>query len=407
MTIHRDMLPECDVIGMSGTSANVNWGTELAKVWPARFKVLGGRHVTDTMRSRQERFKHPRFFQGFDFIMTGECEKSFVQFCDTLDSLQTYTDLMSIDGCYRVTKDELLTWGAPFPADPDITKLPTPAFDLWEAGFQPGALTTRDSRGKDAGIRQTSTFYKSRGCFYACTFCSDRQTKMREESLEQVEAQCKALVELGVGAVRIADDIFTVKEKRAMAISDILHDYGILFRATTRVNLKNPALFQHLYKKGCSELGFGVEHPSPIILKAMMKGTTPEANDAAIHMAQDAGIAAQAFLIAGFPGETRETLDEMRDWIPRCRPDGVVFSLFQPFPLTTPWETPEKYGVTIPDDCFNHFWQVVGDEDEEPVLDLPTISKAELLSARREIKEVINTQIRHLDRRKVLEDVCQ
>ena len=405
MTIHVGMLPECDVLGMSGTSANVNWGAAVASAWPARFKVLGGRHVHDTMKSCQTRFKHPKFFRGFDYVMTGECEESFVQFCNRVGGARSM-DFSGIDGLYAVDQNELRPMGGPFPKDPDLTKIPTPAFDLWEAGFEPGALAAHEGLAHSAGMRQTATMFSSRGCGFRCSFCSDRVTRMRLEDLSQVDDQCKLLVSLGVGAVRIADDLFTLYEKRAMAISDILFDHGILFRATTRVNLKNPALFKYLYSKGCSELGFGVEHPSDIMLKAMMKGTTSKANDDAIHMAQDAGIAAQAFIITGFPGETRETLNEIKEWIPRCKPSGIVFSMFQPFPLTTPWETPEKYGVTIPEDCFDRFWQIVGDAEEVPVLDLPTISTEELMQQRKEIKAIIDSEIRPRDRRKVMEDAC-
>lgn len=405
MTIHLGMLPECDVLGMSGTSANVNWGAAVAKVWPARFKVLGGRHVHDIMIGRQASFKHPDYFRGYDFIMTGECEETFTDFCNRVTGARS-VDFSGIDGLYAVADRELLPLGAPFPKNPEVEKIPSPAFDLWEAGYEKGALLTRSGLGKVAGMLNTATMYNARGCPWGCRFCSDARTKLRMESLEQVEHQCKELVRLGIGAVRIADDIFTVNEKRAMGVSDILHEYGLLFRATTRVNLKNPDLFKYLYKNGCAELGFGVEHVTLEMLKAMDKGTKPEINDAAIHMAQDAGVAAQAFLIAGFPGETVESLDAMMEWIPRCKPDGVVFSLFQPYPGTDVWNFPEKYGVTLPADCFDHFWQIGGDYEEEPVLKLPTVPTEILLTKRKEIQKCIDEHIRPRDRRKVMEDAC-
>jgi radical SAM superfamily enzyme YgiQ (UPF0313 family) len=315
-------------------------------------------------------------------------------------------DFSRIDGLYGVDQNDLRPMGGPFPLLPDVTKIPTPAYDLWEAGYEKGALLTRSGHGKDSGTRNVATLYNARGCPWGCRFCSDARTKLRMETFEQVEDQCKELVKLGIGAVRIADDIFTVNEKRAMGVSDILYDYGLIFRAATRVNLKNPDLFKYLYKKGCAELGFGVEHVTLEMLKAMDKGTKPEVNDAAIHMAQDAGIAAQAFLIAGFPGETVQSLDAMMEWIPRCKPDGIVFSLFQPYPGTDVWNFPEKYGVTVPEDCFDHFWQIGGDYEEEPVLTLPTISTADLLAKRKEIQAVIDKEVRSRDRTKLMEDAC-
>lgn len=394
MTVHEEMLEPCDVLGISATTANLNFGQQLAAKWPAKVKVLGGRHVTDIMEGRQDRFKAPSSFHGFDYVMMGECEESFVRFCDSNQD---------IDGCFIVGENQLIPLGKPHSPLPDITKLRTPAFDLWEAGFAQGALMTRRPLGREAGHRPTAGMFNARGCPYGCRFCSDARTAIRMETLEQVEAQCALLRSLGVGAVRIHDDVFTIRERRAMDIADILFDYDIIFRSTTRVNLRNPELFRYLARKGCSELGFGVEHASAKMLKAMDKGTTPEANETAIKMCQDAGIAAQAFLIVGFPGETLETLDEMEEWILRVRPDGIGFSLFQPYPGTDVWNYPERYGVTIPDDCFDRMWQFVEGTEEQMVLDLPTISKTDLLNRGLEMMELIDREIRHRDRRKMAE----
>src|SRR4051812_48546635 len=45
LTVHPDKMPECDVLGISATTANVHWGSQMAEVWPAKHKVLGGTHV--------------------------------------------------------------------------------------------------------------------------------------------------------------------------------------------------------------------------------------------------------------------------------------------------------------------------------------------------------------------------
>jgi len=395
-TVNLEKLDHCDVLGISATSANANLGSRLAEAWPAQVKVLGGRHVSDILNSPQERFKHPRYFLGFDYVMNGECEHTFVDFCNTFDS-----GCVHADGCFLLHEDGLVPLGNPTPEVVDIASLPLPAYDLYEAGFHAGALSTPMGLGRIGGTLHTTTLVSARGCPYGCTFCSDRRTKVRYESLEQVKAQVGCLSMLGVGAIRVADDTFTIKESRAMAIADILADYGMVFRATTRVNLNNPHLFNYLAKKGCSEMGFGVEHSSPAMLKAMCKGTTAEANETAIKMAQDAGIAAQAFVIVGFPGETQKTLDELLGWLRRVRPDGVGLSLFQPYPGTDVYDFPEKYGVSIPDDCFDRMWQFVEGTAEQIVLDLPTISKQELLSKGMEISQFIDQEIRPRDRRKI------
>src|SRR5437899_1398794 len=74
LVIHTDKLEECDVVGISATTANVHWGKQLAAAWPAKYRVLGGSHANYILDGPHERFKRPHYFTGFDYIMVGECE---------------------------------------------------------------------------------------------------------------------------------------------------------------------------------------------------------------------------------------------------------------------------------------------------------------------------------------------
>jgi radical SAM superfamily enzyme YgiQ (UPF0313 family) len=394
-------MEECDVLGISATTANVNWGSEMVKPWPAKVKVLGGTHVTHIMEGPHERFKQRKYFDGFDYVMYGECEDSFTTFCNKLDSGQDVRRTGEVDGL--VYWDVLGRHQNGKPKDPDVTRL-APAFDLWEAGFEKGALSSTSSKGKelDANDLMTASLYTARGCPYGCTFCADARTKLREETFEQIEKEVRQLAELGVQAVRLQDDTFTIKEQRCRDISDLLHHYGFKWRACTRVNLKNEKLFQYMGSRGCTELGFGVEHGSARMLKAMNKGTTPEANELGIKMCQDAGMFARAFLMLGFPGETEESIEELERWVLKVRPSAVTLSLFQPFPGSAVWNHPENFGVEIPEGAFDRFWQLGGDSDPDMmVLALSTISKQSLFAHRQRLIKLFEAEIGKLDRTQV------
>lgn len=398
LSVKKELLEPCDVLGVSATTANVHWGQQLAKEWPAKVKVLGGTHVTHIFEGPHERFRNKKYFENFDFLMYGECEESFSQFCSEIDAGNDPRTRL-IPGL--VWWDGLGKHQVPAPPLPDVTKLPGPAFDLWDAGFLKGALSSPSTKGRELNANElmTASLYTARGCPYGCTFCADARTKLREETFEQTESQVKMLAELGVQAVRIQDDTFTIKDSRARRIADILSDHRMLWRATTRVNLRDPSLFHYMSKKGCTELGFGIEHGSARMLKLMNKGTTPEANELGIKLCQDAGMFARAFLMIGFPGETEESIEEMKEWVNRVRPNAVTFSIFQPFPGSAVWNTPEKFGVRIPEGSFEKFWQLglEGTEDEL-ILDLPSISKSALLSARRDLGKWFDENIGHRDR---------
>jgi len=398
LIIHHEQLEPCDVLGISATTANVHWGKQLAKAWPAKVKVLGGSHATYIANGPHEQYKRPEYFDGFNFLMLGESEDSFVQFCDAWDKDE---NVYHVPGLAWFNSFRMLQKNPPA-ALPDVNSLPGPAFDLWPTEFYSGRFTTSDYDGK-GGQGMTAQLFTARGCPYGCRFCADARTKIREESYEQIEMQAAALAFQGVTCVRIYDDVLTIRADRCKRIADIMADYGLWFRGNTRVNLTDRSLFDYLAKRGCVELGFGVEHGSARMLKAMDKGTTPEKNTIGIKMCQDAGMVAKAYLLAGFPGETLESLAEMEAWMRDARPDACSWNLFQPYPGSDVWIHPEKYGVKLPLNAFDKFWQTGDEVTEESVyLDLPSISKSDLVRRFREISQVIDSEIQHRDRAQVM-----
>lgn len=393
LIIHHEMLEPCDVLGISATTANVHWGKMLARAWPAKVKVMGGSHVTYICGGPHEQFKRPSSFEGFDYLMKNEAEDSFVEFCDGFDK----GDVSKTPNLCWFNELGWLQQNPPGPL-PDVGKIAPPAFDLWPTPFYGGRFTTADYDGQ-GGMGMTAQIFSARGCPYGCRFCADARTKIREESYEQIAGQCKQLASLGTKCVRIYDDVFTIKTDRCKRIADIMHDHGLWFRANTRVNLSDPTLFQYLAKKGCVEMGHGVEHGSARMLKAMDKGTTPDKNTAAVKMCQDAGIVSKSYLLVGFPLECNETLDEMENWIMDTRPDACSLNLFQPYPGSDVWVNPSRYGIKLPENAFDKFWQT-GDEvtEESCYLDLPTITKTDLVRRFRELAVLIDQNIGHRDR---------
>lgn len=406
LILHPEKMPECDVLGISGTTANFHWGQEMAAAWPAKFKVAGGSHVTNLLRGPHEKFKKAEYFEPFDFLMLEECEESFVHFCNVVDKgrdprkelIPPIPDLAWFDSSGNLHRNQ-------HAGLPDVLTLARPGFRMWakNSKFFGGGLSANGYDKKlDLNEAMTASLFTARGCPYGCRFCADARTKVREESYAQIIEDCKTLAELGVTAIRIQDDVLTLKDARCRMLADIFHDHGLKWRGNTRVNLKNPDLFKYMHSKGCVELGFGCEHADDRMLKLMDKGTTAKANTEGIKMCQEAGMVAKAFLMIGFPGETLESLENMKNWIIETKPSACAWSLFQPFPGSDVWNNPERYEVEIPDHAFDKFWQIglEGTEDEL-ILTLPTIKKSDLLAARKDIGALIDSEIGHRDRRRV------
>lgn len=383
-------MEECDILGVSIVTPNAEFGGQLAALWPAKIKVAGGPHVTYIVEGPHAQFKQKKYFEGFDFLMTGECEESFVQFCNAYDASDDLTKILGV------------TWFNPFgmqhnpsPPLPDVTKMPCPAYDLW-GNYAKGGLQVSSIHGRsiDVAERTIGSLWTARGCPYGCSFCADARTRLREESFSQIEAEVRALAEIGVTALRVWDDVLTIKAKRCRELAALFHDYGMLWRGWSRVNLFDPELFRDMARNGCTELGFGVEHGSARMLKAMNKGTTPEANTRGIHACQDAGISARAYLLIGFPGETWESIEEMRLWLEDCRPDAASLHLFQPYPGCEVWNDPTKFGVGLPtNELFKSMWELNDDDPTTCILDIPTMTKTELFEARKMLHDWVTENI--------------
>jgi anaerobic magnesium-protoporphyrin IX monomethyl ester cyclase len=385
LRVKQDELEPCDILGVSIVTPNAEFGGQLAAAWPATVKVAGGPHVTYIIDGPHERFKRKKYFEGFDYLMTGECEESFVEFCNC------FPDVRNVPGV--VYFNEFGMQRNPTPPLPDVLKMEMPAYDLWE-NYSSGGLKVTSVTGKSVDDeRKIGSLWSARGCPFGCKFCADARTKLREESIAQVIAEVEALAEIGVTALRVWDDVLTIKDKRCRELADIFYDHGMLWRGWSRVNLTDSNLFRYMAKKGCTELGFGVEHGSARMLKLMDKGTTPEANEKGIKICQDAGITTRAYLLIGFPGETWESIYEMRDFLDRVRPDAASLHMFQPYPGCAVWNTPEKFGVELPESAFSKMWELCDEDPSTTILDLPTMTKTELFEARKMLHDWIQENI--------------
>jgi energy-coupling factor transporter ATP-binding protein EcfA2 len=105
----------------------------------------------------------------------------------------------------------------------------------------------------------------------------------------------------------IVDDNFIVNKNRVSEICDAIADLDLRWSALSRVDTVDAPLLGRMARSGCIEIKYGMESGSERLLKAMRKNTKREQIKRAIHMTNDAGIAAKVFIIHGFPGENTET----------------------------------------------------------------------------------------------------
>ena len=114
-----------------------------------------------------------------------------------------------------------------------------------------------------------------------------------------------------------------------------------------------------------------------------------EANTEAVRLVKEAGMQVTAFLIAGLPGETEETIQETIDWIESAAPDKFTVSACMPYPGTPLYNRQANYGLNNLSEDFASYQQL-GFEDEQVAFafDTPEADRHELTRLWKKLREV-------------------
>ena len=235
-----------------------------------------------------------------------------------------------------------------------MDRLPLPTRHLLEDGWQHRGTM----HGAKPGQLSTSVV-TSRGCPYKCAYCSKYELgcDVRYRTARQVYTEVRHLRNVyGIEHVRFVDDVFSLDRNRTDQICHLLEPLGVTWLAITRADLVNADILRRMAGAGCTELCFGVESGSQEQLKRMNKRANIDATVETIGLARKAGIKTKVFLLYGFPGECRETVEATKEFMRRAQPEAYTLSTFIPLPGSAVFTNPEKYGVTIRSRDFARYW---------------------------------------------------
>ena len=169
----------------------------------------------------------------------------------------------------------------------------------------------------------------------------------------------------GIRDVEIADDTFTGLRERAMRVFDLIiaEKLDLSLRIKSRVDVFNEALAQKARQAGVYLVAFGMESGSQEMLDRMTKRTTLEMNARACDLTRKYGMMSHSSWIIGYPGETRETVNETLEFIRRHRPSTVNLAVLRPYPNTEAYEIARSSNMLVGD------WHP--DAEELPWIRLP------------------------------------
>jgi radical SAM superfamily enzyme YgiQ (UPF0313 family) len=139
---------------------------------------------------------------------------------------------------------------------------------------------------------------------------------------------------------------------------DLITPLGIKFRCHGRAGYDNEEVYKRLAEAGCVQVAWGIESGSQEILDRMNKRVKVQDNYNVIQWAKKYGITSRAFIIIGFPGETKQTMEETKEFIKKADPDQVFISSMVCYPGTDVWSNPSEYGIINLSDDFSQYYQV-------------------------------------------------
>ena len=320
-----------DLVGITlhATAAHNNAGYIANKIKirsPHTVLVAGGHHATflpkEIIRS------------GFDISVLGEGDETIYEIGMAIKDghgFQNVSGIVYKDGSeIKRTKPRKLIG--------DLDTLPMPPLEL---------LNSEKYTFKVFGDKEkVMCLETSRGCPYACDFCSVTPTwgnRWRSKSNERIIMEMKEAKKHGYNWIFFTDDIFVVYpnvEQRRELFKKLIEE-GVeskwIVQMRADVTSKNSDLIELASKAGMSIAFLGVESGSPEVLKKMHKGEfTPQSADA-VRILSSSGVIVLVGMMVGAPYERfREALSTVRfsRELARAGADAVQFSIYTPLPGT-------------------------------------------------------------------------
>ncbi|AZJ36403.1 30S ribosomal protein S12 methylthiotransferase RimO [Tenacibaculum singaporense] len=172
------------------------------------------------------------------------------------------------------------------------------------------------------------------GCDRPCSFCAIPLMRGKHKStpIEDLVTEATKLAEKGIKEIMlIAQDLtyygLDIYKKRALAdlLKELVKVEGIEW---IRLHYAFPTGFPmdvlEVMKnepKVCDYLDIPLQHINTEILKSMKRGTTHEKTTSLIHKFREEvpNMAIRTTLIVGYPGETEEQFQELKDWVEEMR----------------------------------------------------------------------------------------
>jgi anaerobic magnesium-protoporphyrin IX monomethyl ester cyclase len=318
------------------------------KANPKIFTVTGGLHFSfQSVECLEE-------YPEIDAIVRGEGEVTFTEMINKLAQGLPFDDVLGLT--YR--RKEVIKKNPDRPHISDLNTLPFPGYHLVKDLVHKYHFEALGGRYTPYALLEGG-----RGCPHRCTFCTqwrhwcnDWRVKTPSRIADEMEYIHK---NFGSRFIWLTDDNFGSGE-RADKLSDEILKRGLGDEVSWFVQMRCDDVIRikdtlpKLRRSGLQWLMMGAESPSPEQLERYRKGL--DSNDAfeAVRLLQKNDILSHVMFIIGDRKDTRESIENTRQFVDHLDPDFVIFTVLTPFPGTDIYDTAVENGWIEDDNLFNY-----------------------------------------------------
>jgi anaerobic magnesium-protoporphyrin IX monomethyl ester cyclase len=366
-------ISKADLIAFSTVTHQWQYTRKYARIIKTRLDIpiiCGGSHPTF---ASEEVINEP----SINMLCVGEGEYALLE---VLERMESKSDLSTIPNIWVKNEKGTVFRNGTRELIHDLDTLPFPDREI--VPFQ-DIITNCNTE---------PVFMSSRGCPYNCTFCSNSAMKrlysgkgryVRQRSPENVIREIGELKDrYRFTGLNFYDECFGynrhwLKSFCDMYKSEIDYPFGCFIRAETM----DRETFHMMRQAGLALIYLGIESGNEELRrKVMNRQVSDERIIRACRDAQAEGIQVWTYNIVGIPGETIDTIGQAMELNRVVNPHFVSVSIYQPLPGTKLYEECVKNNYIKKDYACSFY--------EDTVLELPTITREDLLKGYREFQEL-------------------
>lgn len=335
-----------DLIGFSVITCTFDRALQISKkIKKINSKIIivfGGYHATAVPDICEE--------EDIEFVIIGEGENTFLELVQTLES---ENDPSTVNGIAFKNKTFIRT-----PSRERISNLNTLAFPIRKKEILEECKIESLSWPIPSKQKCVAQVLSLRGCPFNCTFCCSpnlwgQHVKFRtpQNIIEEISELKK---QFGTNYIFFADLTLNLSQKKLFDLCEelIRSKLGISWYAMCRPENIDQKLISKMERAGCTKIAYGVDalNNTTIARIKPRQNMTMELIKQTLSVTQASSIISRAFIIIGYPWETKQDLIESKEFVKTLPIDDLRIGVLTPLPGSAMYEEFKREGLLLHED---------------------------------------------------------